>query len=533
MKKFAIFASLLISTAVTAAVFPADEELVLPKMVLEIEQEPPQAFEALLPPSPEPEAILPPFEISDGEILAIPDGILDPDVMSVQDFLYSRLETEPSFFSEGTLGAGSMNGITGGLSLYKTGGDLRFRLLFSHEGMDGYDFRDPGTGFSRREEKIEGRVDLRTGPGDVEVRAGFRETEEGLQGLSPVYSAVHRFVSGAGAFTFRPAEQFALRGELRGAFAGRLLTVPDPSVLAFDREGAEYTAGANLGGSWTGDTFAVSLSADYGLRGVDGYDGLSVGRFAPRLGGEYRPREGWKADAYAGFFRSDRTDFFFPFEAGVAGGVGDGFTFSLRGGLRAEENDYRNLWPALGLLRIQEDFEDGKTWFAAATLGMKSREDTADFRVGFEVMDREKAVVLEDFDASRSEFPFRQEDLLSFVLRADLRFRLLPGLFVTGYGKTILEDRAFLEPAHRYGTGLEYAPPSKRYGLSLSAGWDTGDETAVPDLRFEGRIKPFEGLDFVLSAEDLLSPLPDGGRTSTYPFIAPGFRVMLKTVLSF
>ena len=80
---------------------------------------------------------------------------------------------------------------------------------------------------------------------------------------------------------------------------------------------------------------------------------------------------------------------------------------------------------------------------------------------------------------------------------------------------------------------MGYLSGSGKYGFSLTAGWNTRDETAVPDLRWRGTVKPAEGLEFSLSAEDLLAPFLDEPRVSAGPFVAPGFRVMLKTTVSF
>jgi len=508
----------------------AGPDLVLPGMVFRIEGLPPEDLEPVFP-GEEPPTL--PFPAPDPSLAPeppIPGSIVEGD--GVRDGSATRRTTESSVFGRGTLGVGSMNGILGELSVAKTGGDLRFRAAFSHDGADGFGFRSPGTGYFRRDDGVDAAFDMDIAGGTLAAGASYRETEEGLQRLSPVYSAVTRLVAADTALSLRPAEKVSLRVTGTGAFAGKTLTSPEATPPGIERTGAEYSAAAGGAADYTAETHRLGLAVRYGLRSSPDRGDLSVRRFDAAASGALFLPEGWSLDARAGVFWSGR-DPLLPFTVGVSGRGGDLVTFGVRGGLRVCEYDYRELWKDLGLLGLQAELKDGFAWFGEASVQGKTRDDRVRLSGRFEALRREGALRLRDFDPAAASFPFSSEDMVSWIIGAEASFRLFSGFSVYGAGKTVLGDRAFLEEAHRWEPGVRFLSPTGKAGASLSGVFDSGDGTATADLRFRGSLKPGEGLEFSLSAEDLLAALGKERRPRVPPFIGPGFRVMISTTVSF
>jgi hypothetical protein len=511
---------------------PEEPEIVLPRMILEIEWIPTEDFEPLLPPPSELVYDLASFSLPEAEALTIPEGILNPPELG--ELRPGGLSISgTSFYTQGTLGAGSMNSILGSLALFKTGDGPRFRALFFHEGRDGYQFHDPGTGFFHREDRIEGWTAFSGGKPEIELEGSFRETEEGLQGLSPVYSALHRYVQTRAGIQLKPREALSLGFGIHGAYAGRLLSSPDTGAVLFPRENEEYTAGTRAQAVYTQDLFVLSLAGGYRIRAVPDNGDLPFHRVGGDLGIEIYPSDRWQAEGAVGGFWNDSRGFTIPFSLGVLGSAGDLFAFTLRGGLRVEERNYFELWALSGLLRVQENLADGRTWFGAGTLEKKFLQDLLYIKAGLEVLRREEAVIIEDFENGSAVFPFRQEDILTFPLSFEAAYAPLSGLSFKASWKSFLGDRALFEPLHQAEGSIGYSPEKGRYGVTLSGSWKLPEETFLPDIRLHGFVKPREGFELVLVLEDMLSPVLEKKRFQQGPFIGPGFRVVCKTVISF
>ena len=82
----------------------------------------------------------------------------------------ARPANERLLSSEVQLGAGSLNMISGSVALKTLGPDPRFSLQFQHDSLDGFGGHAPGSGFSVRNDSLDGGLKFRAGRGGQRPR---------------------------------------------------------------------------------------------------------------------------------------------------------------------------------------------------------------------------------------------------------------------------------------------------------------------------------------------------------------------------
>ncbi|TFH04114.1 MAG: hypothetical protein E4H09_04110, partial [Spirochaetales bacterium] len=134
---------------------PTDTDIMIPDLLLKVEELTVDDVQAVLPP----EGALALGQISI-PLPAAGDLTVDESAFTVPlpGAAVAGPGSTSSFFSSGRLGAGSVNHIVGDLSLYKLGESPRFRVEFAHEGLDGYQFQDAGTGFFSSTNTVSGWI---------------------------------------------------------------------------------------------------------------------------------------------------------------------------------------------------------------------------------------------------------------------------------------------------------------------------------------------------------------------------------------
>ncbi len=504
---------------------PEEPAIVLPRMVLTIDDLSARTFPAILPRSSELRFVASALRLSEPPVPPLPESILHPQASEEG----AGKVSDSSLVTQGVFGAGSMNSLLGSLSLFRTGEKDSLRLRFSHEGSDGWDFRAPGTGYSGREENLDGRAVFRGASGETVAEGNFTEREVGLQGKAAAVSAVSRFFDAGFSSTYRPGEDFTLHGAFSGAAASRLYSLPAGTVLS--REDAEYSLRGNAKVRYGTERAGIYADGGWSYRAVPDYGRLPGNRLDAGLGAEYSPADGWNLEGKTGAAWNDEDGAFFPFRIDVSGTAGDSVSFSVRGGRKAEEWRYFDLWKEEALLALVNGLADGRTWYCGASVEARAVLGLFSVKLAFDAEYRENALVAGDFVSGDAAFPVTQDDLASFPLSLEIRSSPRPGLTFAGSWRYIPGERALFEPLHEGRISLDFAPQKGSYGLNCSGAWSSGND--LPEIGLRGFLRPLEGLEFSLSFEDLLAPLLTDGRTRHDPFVDKGFRVTLKTLLSF
>ena len=118
------------------AVAPGEPEIIMPQVILQVEDLSVEKVEAQLPPE---EELLPPVRtiptLSEGE-LAVGEPTIPAAPVEAEG--PSRPSNDRLLSSEVQLGAGTVNMIMGSVALKTLGPDPRFSLQFHHETLDGF-----------------------------------------------------------------------------------------------------------------------------------------------------------------------------------------------------------------------------------------------------------------------------------------------------------------------------------------------------------------------------------------------------------
>jgi len=447
--------------------------------------------------------------------------------------------TESSFFSDGVLGAGSMNHILGALSLYKLGSNPRFRFNFSHEGLDGYNFEKPGAGYFNTEDVISGWV---AGDGDVldaETEATFREEQNGLQGSNDYYAVDNRYLTGTGSLIYTPTDLLFFKAAVDAASTGKILSVKQN--IEPPREAEVYarpalTAGFNL------KKFTLRLRTGYNFRYVSESGITDNQSLEARLGMETSIRDSIFLSGGIGGYWAFDNEAEIPFDLGVTLNAADLLSFQAEGGFRVRKLSFTGLWQDVPLLAIgaqgNGDLQDVREWYGTGGFTWKIMPEAVTLNGTVNYAFAENAVVLQPYDTVTSSFPYTQESLQT--LQPTLSLALRRNIFALRMEWTgNLMDRTPLMPEQKFTLSAEATEKSERWGANFSSEVDLYDSPVMPRLGLGGFVKVTDGVRLVAEASDLLAPIISGGRptigdqvTSDFPFIEPGFRFILKTEVS-
>ncbi|MFP4383101.1 MAG: hypothetical protein ACLFSE_03590 [Spirochaetia bacterium] len=540
MKKIIIYI-LMFSAALTAAAqegtpdlpgSPEEPSIVLPEMFLEIEDLSAEKLDAVLPPGEE-------LEVPD---TAIPLPELDPMAVSDDTFLIplpsitgetgTVTSGESSFYSTGLIGIGTMNNIIGSVSLYKLGDEPRFTFQFSHESVDGYDFNPAGTGFFRKTDDLSGWLSLRSGSVQLRGEGSYREDEEGLQQQAPYYAAALKQSTGQLSFSIDPVTSPLFFNSNFTVLSGkRMLTSATADTAPVNHR--EIKIGGSLVGGADFSSLALHLSTRYSYRFLPGYPDLQSHRVFVETGFDAALRDVVVFDGNAGFAYTDSLGSLFPFGLSVSLILKDSLVLSVGGGYRVVPQDYTALWNDYRLLELQTTLIDGTEWYGSAGMKIQNRIRSLYLEglLGFSY--REGVIELNGYEPQQGAYPFVQRNLTTLFPKVILNY--LPGdLFNFSIGwEGVLLERTVQEDAHRFLWEAGMNSRDGRFGAGFT-GWSALNNWRfeLPVLDFSAFFKATEGVEFILEADDILSPVQEDGRTTIAPFIAPGFRMTFKTQIS-
>ena len=527
---------------------PEETEILVPTLLLEVEDLRVEVVEAELPgspplPIPQVQVPLPGTEEAALATTVLPQPGLDPDVVDPR----RPDPEESSIYTTGRLGTGNMNHILGALSLYKLGADPRFRFEFSHDGIDGYSGKESGTGYFRRDNLIDGTIAGDLGPLALELDGRFFSREEGLQEEARVpdgngekyYSVEHRYLSGGTQAGISPTDALSITTRIDSSTVSRVLTDAEDPPRA-----RETVVAPSLAAELSLPSVDAALRGGYDIRllSADDADSIDPAQNLDFYGEfEYFFEPPVSLGAGAGVVWEVEEELHAPFHLRLQGNPLSQLTLRAEGGQEIHRKRYFNLWEEVPLLSVVGT--DGVAprneaeWYGelAAIYELDGAENT--FEAGLRYARIENRLVLNDFVTDRFEFEQKERTLLtpSAALTArvaeHLRFRL-------GWEGQLLET-SVLEPAHSINAQLELQNSAGTLAAGAENSFRVYDEPVLPQLRLFGRAEATEGIEFQLSFEDILEPLLEDGRPSLgasvkdrRPFIEPGFRVIFSTQIS-
>ena len=531
----ACLAALLGTLAWAQSTEPEEPDLVLPPMVLEVEDLPLEEIQAVIPESghidlspvsadlPEPEEIVLFSEAFDLTIPGGPEGLGSVGV------------SDSDFFSESTLGIGSQNYFLGDISLFMLGGEPRASLRFHHEGRDGYGAHVSGEGFNSRTEAFEGNISFGAGDFEIDADGSFTEEESGLQGRAADYhSAVYRELS-AGVYADVPVNDLlTFGGTVRGLASDLVLTGSVPE------EETEVSAEAGLYGEIDTRFFRLGMNGGYQFlnRLVSG---TPVHLVSAGIYGESTFPFALDLDAAADLRWIPGSSPVFPFHVAVDAFLGGIVSVHVKGGYAWDLLTCGDLWEVFPLVDPLDAGENSLSlrqeagWFIDAEVRYEP-DDSFGVRAGCEYLNadsRFQPTTVSD----RGLFiqSWERGTLLRLYSGLDWNISGPLGIMIEGGG--IVSGSDAITPRFNMLGKVEYAPPEGMYGLAAACEYALYDENIVPyppglRVSLNGFFKTGESLVFSLDAEDILSAFSSEPSRLWGGYETPGFALVCKINLS-
>ncbi|MBN2324340.1 MAG: hypothetical protein JXQ30_11445 [Spirochaetes bacterium] len=506
---------------------PEEPEIVLPRVVLEIEDLSVETVRTGLPkseelPSPWREHPLP--EPGELRITEASFAVQAPDDGA------GKPSGRKDFVAEAIVGTGTPNHFFSRISLYKYGGLPEGSLFFQHEMFDGFSENPPGSGYNYRDDTLKGTV--RFGIGDVEMRTtgSFSDTERGLQGQGNYYSKLNRKVKGTVAARYEISEQFHLSGELDGWGASQLL-VGTPS----GERTSELVLSPQVKGELLLENVYLALTPRVSYRNVASNPALSVTRVGVKGDIGITIGEKYRLDGGIGWFYSDPTYHLLPFHLAFTLTQSELFTLQLKGGYEIDEYDLAYIFEQYRYSAVGQALCDSHGWFFdAGSRFTLSERWTLSADVSFK--DQSGMITAEGTpDPVTGLFPTRQKKALRLGVDVGARWTITSSISARfGIKSEILDNPEFF-PRHKISADIEHSERSGRYGAGLLSSLFIGENEWVqsPVIDLYGFYRPIDYVRFSLELSDLLLPIAGIPRYSWYPYIERGFGVTLKAQINF
>jgi hypothetical protein len=531
MRRLAILTVLTLAAAAavlaqSGKVDPGEPEIVLPQIIMDIDDISVENVEAKLPPE---EELLPPQrqipQLTAGDIpVGEPEISLSPE----QADMTAANTSTPALSVEALLGAGMENTIMGTLGVKTLGLDPRFSLSFSHQTVDGFAGHAPGSGFDMRGDGLSGELALKLGPVLGDLQGAYREDQRGLQGLSSYIGLLSRGVGGTAGFSVAPLDWLGIEAKVFAATDSLTLMNPVPFALSEYRLSPELKLDARV--SW----FRIALAGNYVYRRADfgpaGVQEIHRVRTTLSMGAEL-PASMLLEGSVAWFWNSAGASLF-PFEVRFSGTPFGFLTFGFGGGYKVVPYDMGDVLASSPWL-FPQALSDDSGWFVDSTVQFSVAKDlTVSGKLSFMAS---SAMIDAALDPATGLFLISERPAYRLEVEAGIRWTALAGITLgANWTHEILDRPAFvaLDRLAVEGIAIE---GSGAFGGDFSVAIQAGTTPSVqlPIVNIGGFIRITEAVQLHLDLDDLLQPALGGPRYGLYPYEEPGFRVIAQVRLSF
>lgn len=518
--------TLLVTQLSAEAVEPEEPDIVLPEIILQVEDLVVENVEAELPEvrdlfPPEREAPLP----EEGE-LTVEEPVLPLSAPSgIEESLPG---TEPGLIADAILGAGSLNHLYSSISLYQMGVEPRFKLKFLHETLDGFAGHDQGSGYNFREDFLWGGVKFKLGNLSLDSSGEFHDIERGFQGKSNFTSRIFRAGQGKVEAEYPLGERLWLLGNLEAGFFSRLLTGSSAQeateILAAPELSLELRLGKSRLGLRSLYKYGYLLENDESVvtrMELEGYFGVD---FQPQL----------RVEGSGGWFWNNALGNLFPFALTLSGALFDVLSFRLSGGYRIEHIDYRLIFEDYDLVEIPESLSDNHGWYSDLNLSYSLSPQFSLLGEGNLSWNRAMVDPYADptkdsgYDPDSGLFPFRQVDAVGFYSRIGIRWHPLSVLGLSSNWEMEWLDYPGFTPQYKIRLEAEVKERLGKWGGNGYLQQQDWPGSQLPLMGISGFYKLSGTIKLILEIEDILALFQNDPRTIWYPYQEPGFYGIVK-----
>jgi len=520
---------------------PEEPDLILPPMILEVEDPALEEVQAAIPEAedidlylqvtdlPEPEEI----ELSqDAFDLVVPGGIEGPGIAGGRDF-----------FSDSTLGIGTQNHFLGDISLFMLGDEPRAMLRFHHEGRDGFWGHLSGEGYNTRRESFEGDLSFHPGSVEIDLAGSLIEDEFGFQGRVEGFSSlIHRILTGSGNIEVPVKERIAAGGSVSTVISNIVLaTAAGGGAAGLPEQDTEVDIQAGFFGN---------LDTQYVRFGLDGeyrfLNWLETGSPVHVLSGSVRAESNFPfaldVQADAGVNWIPGVDPAFPFSLSTTAYLGGIMTVYISGGYRWDMASFGDLWNRFPLVdsrnasgdRYVQQYESG--WFIDGEIRYEP-SDAFSVEAACSWLYASSRFQPKDFLPGRGLFSQEWSPGTVFSARSGFSWRIGDSLTLDSGVGGILFGADFINPSFEVNASIEYAPLEGLFGFSSEVDYTIYNEALVPiamlpQASISGFFRISEGVSLSLEAEDIVSALTSEPSYTWGGYTSPGFALVFKTNLS-
>jgi hypothetical protein len=467
------------------------------------------------------------------ELLVIPEESFNLILASTDEteITGNRSNQQADFYSEGTLGGGSMTHVLGSIALYKLGPDLRFRLHFAHEGLDGYNFHNAGEGFFHREETLDGSLSLSLDKLNLNAQASYIEEEEGFQGRSALFdSVIDRFTDGESTFLFNVTDWLLLQAQAGSTFVNRILKGGTPENIS------EIWVQPTLGALFSFPVVTFGLNGIYGFKNLIGYENFLTHKWGVELNFETSFDLAFMLKGKAGLLWYSTDALHFPFSLTLSATIPKtNLSFEFSGGYMVTDQTFFQLWKETSMLAIEEGFGPKKSWFGKGEIQWKLFEGFT--LLGGANVERSYTEVglLATPDLITGLIPYNVTSLLRVTPHAGFSWDWKNIVNVTFDFNLQAYEKQPYDPIMQFSLDAELRSPEGKYGLNFLSDWDIYYALEIPKMSLGGFVRITEGVEFSLEVEDFLAPIFAVDRfmwNDSRMYEARGFLVTLKALVS-
>jgi hypothetical protein len=521
-----------------AGVEPQEPEIVLPDVILRVDDLSVEKVEAVLPGEEEllsPERQIP---LPQAEELAIREPELPAGVGEPADTTAGA--PAASLAAQVVLGAGSMNHLYSLVSLNRVGGEPRFKLRFLHEMLDGIGGAAPGSGYSQRDDSLEAGLEASLGELDLKMEGSLEDRERGLQDQGGALYGAKIGREGVASLELEHplGERLAFGTRLEGSFATELLTGVNPA----DTTGVLLKPA--LWGEYHSGPLRLVLQTRYAYQSPleDAAASPELQRFGADLRFSLDLQERYLLEARAGWLWNSQIGHLFPFSVAFSGNPAAFLSFQFSGGYRVQEVSYLDVLTPYPLVRLAgASLEDNHGWFVDAGMGLSLKRSLS--LQGRALLAWNSGLLLPQVtrDSDNVLFTIASQSGTQISTDVRLRWNLGSAASLSFAVQSELDQRSDFTPLHAALVELEGTNRGGRWGGRASVGFDIGwirpaaDVSEMPTLDLSGFYNISDAVRLVAEVEDILDLInqePRYYQNSWAPFEAPGFRGTVKVQIN-
>ncbi len=506
---------------------PREPEIVLPPVILQVENLTVERVKATLPDESE---IVPPerdVPLPRVENLSIREPELKPITPTpvVEVFHGEQIKLN----ADGVLGIGNMNHILSSISLYKLGNMPRFKLSFSHEMLDGFAYHPAGSGFSRRNDSIGGFFKLKNFGLDLRGDGKFRDNEVGFQERSNYLSEIDRLLNLRLALDKSFSDSFDLSTTLFGRMGSLLLTGGTPAGVSEYVLGPEVDLGVTVGG------VRLNLGGFYQFKGGIGNYPSYLHRIGANCTVGLELPLNMEGNLNFGWFYNSGGISLFTYGVGIDGSPLPFLNFYLNGGFKVRRYDLFDVIERAVLTEIPSPPVDDPVYFAKGNLKfsvLKNLVLSSSLSLGIHT--NLPDLHLADFGESSISSLLYQRNATVVGLEAGFKWDATSYLTINGDYKRQLWDRPVYEPLDSVSLEVIGIGPKGKYGATLGLAYTTGfgDLIQLPKLDIGVFYRLSQYVRLVGSIDDLLT-VGGAKRYNAFGLEEPGFKAVLEAQISF